>query len=31
MTKQYGVNDEVIGDIDEVTPRFIQNPVRSKI
>ena len=31
MTKQYGLNDEVIGDIDDVTPRFIRNPARSKI
>ena len=31
MTKQYGVNDEVIGEIDDVTPRIIRNPVRSKI
>ena len=31
MTKQYKVNDEVIGEIDDVIPRFIQNPVRSKI
>ena len=31
MTKQYGFNDEVIGEIDDVTPRIIRNPVRSKI
>ena len=31
MTKRYGVNDEVIGEIDDVTPRIIRNPVRSII
>ena len=31
MTNQYEVNDEVIGEIDDVIPRFIRNPVRSKI
>ena len=31
MPKQYEYNDEVIGEIDDITPRFIRNPVRSKI
>ena len=31
MTKQYEVTDEVLGEIDDIIPRFIRNPVRSKI
>ena len=31
MPKQYDKNDEVIGEIDDSSPRFIRNPVRGKI
>ena len=31
IPKQYEDNDVVIGEIDDVTLRFIQNPVRSNI